>query len=301
MTVPAGLVGVTGATGGLGGRVAARLAAQGVPLRLIVRDASRAPDLPGAQVAQAAYGDAQAMQAALDGVSTLLLVSASESADRIREHTTAVDAVARAGVGRLVYTSFYGAAPDATFTLARHHWATEERIRSHRLDATLLRDNLYLDVLPMYVGKDGVIRGPAGDGRFAGVSRDDIADCAVAVLLGQASGDGDGDGDGDHSGQTFDLTGPAALSLAEAAEQMSRSSGREIRYVAETVPEAYASRAHYGAPEWMVDGWVSTYTAIAAGELSRVTDHVRRLTGHEPMSFAEYLESDPAALSRLRR
>jgi hypothetical protein len=51
------------------------------------------------------------------------------------------------------------------------------------------------------------------------------------------------------------------------------------------VEEAYASRASYGAPDWQVDAWVSTYTAIASGELSAVSDDVQRLTGRPPLSL----------------
>ena len=81
-----------------------------------------------------------------------------------------------AGVAHLVYTSFYGAAPDATFTLARDHWATEEHIRASGLAFTFLRDNLYADFLPLMADEHGVIRGPAGDGRVAAVAIDDVAD-----------------------------------------------------------------------------------------------------------------------------
>ncbi len=283
------LIAVTGATGGLGGRVAGRLATREVPMRLVVRDPARAPALPDAEVAQAVYGDGAAMRAALTGAHTVLLVSASESPDRVEQHLTAVDAAAAAGVARIVYISFYGASADATFTLARHHWITEERIRASGVAFTFLRDNLYLDFLPSMVGADGVIRGPAGDGRFAGVTRDDIADSAVTVLL-----------DDIHNGQTYDLTGPEALSMTAAADTMAALSGAPIRYEVETLPQAYASRAHYGAPDWEVEGWVTTYTAIAAGELTGVTDHVERLAGHPPMSFAEYLDTDPDAVARLR-
>ena len=53
--------------------------------------------------------------------------------------------------------------------------------------------------------------------------------------------------------------------------------------------EAYASRAHYGAPGWEVDAWVSTYTAIALGELDVVSDSVQSLTGRPPLSLTELL------------
>jgi NAD(P)H dehydrogenase (quinone) len=282
MRVPT--IAITGATGRLGGRVARRLAAAGVPMRLVVRDAGRAPALPDCEVAVARYGDAAATGRALAGTRTLFMVSGAEERDRVARHLAFVDAAVAAGVERIVYTSFYGAAPDATFTLARDHWATERHIRASGAAFTFLRDNLYLDFLPLMVGADGVIRGPAGDGRVAAVAIDDIADVAAAVL-GEP---------GRYDGATLDLTGPAALTLAEAAAVLSAAAGRQIRYHAETVAEAYGSRAGYGAPDWQVDAWVSTYTAIAAGELSTVTDAVQRVAGHPPIGLADLLRRDPA-------
>ncbi|WP_409330915.1 SDR family oxidoreductase [Trujillonella humicola] len=263
-------IAITGTTGRLGGRVARRLAAAGVPQRLLVRDPARAPRLPGADAVRAPYGEPDAVRAALEGVATVLMVSASETPDRVDQHRAFVDAAAAAGVGHLVYVSFLGAAPDATFTLARDHWATEEHVRAAGLTHTFLRDALYADFAVHLVGDDGVIRGPAGDGRAAVVAQDDIADVATVVL-----------GDpGAHAGATYDLTGPEELSLAEVADVLARVTGRPVSYVPESVEEAYASRAPSGAPDWQVDAWVSTYTAIAAGEMAGVSSAVPDLTGH---------------------
>ncbi|MEV4636763.1 SDR family oxidoreductase [Actinoplanes sp. NPDC049548] len=269
---------VSGATGRLGGRVAARLDR---PQRLLVRDAARAPSIPGAEVAQADYGDATAVRAALEGAGTVLMVSASESPDRVDRHRVFVDAAAAAGVGHLVYTSFARARPDATFTLARDHWATEQHIRESGLPFTFLRDNLYADFVPALVGDDGVIRWPGGDGRAAVVAQDDIADAIVAVLRDP----------GPHAGRTYDLTGPEALTFAEMAAVLTEATGREVRFHDETLEEAYASRAAYGAPAWQVDAWVSTYTAVAAGELATVDPAIEGLVGRRAKTLAELVRS----------
>jgi uncharacterized protein YbjT (DUF2867 family) len=225
------------------------------------------------------YADEAASLDALEGVGTLLMVSAAEAADRREQHRTFVRAAAAAGVRHVVYTSFLGAAPDATFTLARDHWATEEHLRASGLSWTLLRDSLYADFLPMMT-VDGAIRGPAGDGRVAAVAQDDIADAAVAVLTDPVP----------HAGATYDLTGPEALTLDEVAAVVTEVTGTPTRYEPETIEEAYASRSSYGAPDWQVDAWVSTYTAIAAGELATVSDAVSRLTGHPATSLRELLQ-----------
>ena len=269
---------VTGAAGAVGGRVARRLEALGLPQRLVVRDPAKAPEVGGAQVVAGSYADGESMRRALDGIDTLFLVSGRESRTRLEEHYSVVDAAAAAGVRRVVYTSFLAAAPDATFILARDHYATEERIRSTALAYTFLRDSMYLDSVPMMVWADGVIRGPAGDGRVACVARDDVADVAV-VALTQAG----------HEGATYDLTGPEARTLADMAAALSRHLGRPIRFEDETLDEARASRAGFGAEAWEVEGWVTSYAAVATGEMDVVSDAVQRVTGHPPLSLEGFL------------
>lgn len=268
---------VTGSTGVLGGMVARQLADAGFPQRLLMRDAGRAPELQDAPAVVVSYADAVLARSALEGAKTLFMVSAAEAEDRLQQHYTFVDAAAAAGVQHVVYTSFFGAAPDATFTLARDHYATEERIRHSGMAFTFLRNNFYLDFLPMLAGEDGVIRGPAEDGVMAAVAREDIARSAVAVLRDPAV----------HAGFTYNLTGPEDISLTRAAEVLTNATGRTIGYHNETPEEAFSSRASYGAPAWQVEAWVSTYTAIAAGELAGPTSDVRGLTGQDPMGLEE--------------
>jgi uncharacterized protein YbjT (DUF2867 family) len=283
------LIAVTGATGGLGSRVAARLADRGVAQRLVLRDHARAPRVAGAEIAEVSgYHDRAAMCEALQGVQTLFLVSARESANRVAEHTSAIDAAAAAGVERIVYTSSLGAGPHATFTFARDHAATEEHVRTTGLAFTFLRDSLYLELVPTMASGEGVIAGPAGNGRIAWVSRDDVAEVAVAVLTGAG-----------HDGQTYELTGPEARTLTYAAEQLSEFSGRHVTYRNETLAEAYASRSSYGAPQWEVDGWVTSYACIATGEMDVVSDAVPWLTGHAARSLPEYLAGHPDSYAHL--
>jgi NAD(P)H dehydrogenase (quinone) len=286
-----GLIAVTGATGVVGRRVAGLLAERGIRQRLVVRDPSRAPALPDAEVRRiAAYGAGDDVRAALAGVDTLFLVPGAEAEDRRQQHFAMVDAAVAAGVRRIVYLSFVGARADATFTLVRDHWATEERIRASGVAWTFPRMNIYLDFLPNMaaVGSgEGVIEGPADDGRAAMVARSDVAGAVAALLAGDAADDADG--------RTYDLTGPEAITLGEAAAQLSTATGRKIVFRDQTVEEAYASRASYGAPDWQVTAWVSTYEAIATGELAHVSDAVPQLTGRPATSLREYLarRSDP--------
>ncbi|RXR21766.1 SDR family oxidoreductase [Oerskovia turbata] len=293
-----GIVAVTGASGQLGSKLAMRLAAEGAAQRLVVRDAARTPrlpdgaPLPDSEVAvTAGYTDTERMVRAFRGARSVFLVSAREAPDRVAEHRAAVDAAVAAGVERIVYVSFVGASPEATFTFARDHWHTEEYIEGTGLRYTFLRDNLYHQGLVHMVGDDGVIRGPGGDGRLASVSHDDIADVATAILLDERPHV--------HDGKTYDVTGPEALTLTEVASVLSGVTGRTITYHPETIEEAYASRAVYAAPPFEVDGWVSSYTAIAAGELAGVSDVVERFAGRPAQGLAAWLDDYPEEWDRL--
>jgi NAD(P)H dehydrogenase (quinone) len=282
-------IGVTGATGGVGGRVARRLADHGIEQRLLVRDEARAPSLDHAEVAVfGGYEDGDGMRRALDGIEALFLVSAAEDPARVLVHKTAIDAAVAAGVQRIVYTSFVAAAPDTTFTFGRDHFHTEEHIKQSGVAYTFLRHNLYLDFIPLLCPPEGVIRGPADDGRVAAVSRDDISDVAVAVLTGEG-----------HEGQTYDITGIEAFTLTEAAAELSRVTGRHITFEDETLEEARESRRPSGAPDYEIEGWVTSYAAIGAGDLEGVSDCVERFCDREPQRLGDWLRANPESYRHL--
>jgi NAD(P)H dehydrogenase (quinone) len=239
---------VTGSTGDVGRRVAEGLAALGFAQRLIVRDPARAPQLAGAEVAVVSgYSDARGMGAALVGVETLFLVSAHDimgirhralmsgqpvpAYDRVHEHMAVVAAAAAAGVERIVYLSFVNPSAEGTFILGRDHFHTEEFIRSTGLAFTFLRQNMYMDKVLQHVARSDVIRAPAGEGRVAWVARADVAEAAVGAFINAG-----------HEGQTYDLTGPEALTMAETAERLASALERPITYEPQTADEARALR-----------------------------------------------------------
>jgi NAD(P)H dehydrogenase (quinone) len=311
---------VTGATGQIGSRVAARIAQLGVAQRLIVRDPARAPRIQGSEIVQASsYGDAPAMLRALAGIQTLFLVSARDrfgvahlcakngthppSYDRLQEQRTAVDAALSAGVKRIVYLSVMNAAPDATFILAHDHFHTEQHILASGLDYTFLRASLYTDNVPQCVSAGDVIRVPSGNGRAAWVTRDDIAAVAAAVLV-----------DDRYAGSALDVTGPEALSMAETAEKLSSAVGRTIVYRPQTPDEARTTRTTsrlekfdaerrrltgQGLDQYEVEVFVTHFLQIAEGALAEVRDTVPRLTGHPAQSLSDYLRLHPESYQHL--
>lgn len=240
-------------------------------------------------VAAPSYADTADMREALIGTRTLFFVSGREAEDRLQQHYSAIEAATGAGVERIVYLSFLGAAPDATFTLARQHYLTEERIRAAGVRYSFLRSSLYADFVPFMTGGDDlVIRGPAGTGKVAWICRDDIADVATTVLL---AGD-------EHDGRTYDDTGPASLSLAQTAEILGRVINCDVSYHAESIDEAWESRKRWGAPAWEVEGWVTSYMAVATGEMDVVSDAVETITGRPAQDLEAFLSANPALWER---
>ena len=112
------------------------------------------------------------------------------------------------------------------------------------------------------------------------MSRADIADVAVALLL-----------DGGQGAGRIDVTGPELLTMAEVAALLGEAAGAPVRFVDETLAEAYASRAGFDAPAFEIEGWITSYRAIAAGELAIASDAVDRITGRPPVSLRAYLRA----------
>lgn len=273
---------VTGATGALGGMVARLLAEAQVPVRLLARHTARVPQQQDSVTFAVSYSDREHAVRALRGTQTLFMVSAAENPYRAQDQRTFVDAAVDAGVQHIVYTSFMGASEHDVFTLGRDHWDTEQYIRERGLAYTFLRDSFYQDILPSFVGRDGVIRGPAADGRFAPVARSDVARAAFRILTDPVP----------HTNRTYTLTGPQSLTMAEVAEILSRVTGEDITYYAESLDEAVESRLAAGATQWQAVAWATSYAAIATGEMAQVSDDVAELTGAAPLSFEANLRGE---------
>ncbi|GED83185.1 NAD(P)H-binding protein [Streptomyces sp. 6-11-2] len=266
-------VAVTGVTGALGSRIAARLAGQRVPQLLVGRDPGRLPELPGAERrGPAAYGDASAMRTALEGASTLILVSGHRTGHRLEEHATAVEAAMAVGVNRVLYVSLVGAAPTATYLNARDQWLTERFLAGAGIRHTVLRAGFYTSTPAALADEEFVVSGPATTGRAAFVTHEDIAAVIAAVALDEGP-------HSQHDGAILEITGPQALTLDEAVTRIAAATGRPYRYEPETLEEAFSRRWRRGMSGEQIETWISWYQAIERGEISMVTDVVPRLTG----------------------
>ena len=274
------MIGITGVTGKLGSYVANLVYKKGIASVHLARSPERAKINASAEIRKIVYANTPEVVEALKGIDILLMVSARENPERVKEHKDFLDAAKLAGVEHIVYTSFYGADEKATFTLSRDHAQTEAYIKELGFTYTFLRDNFYLDFLIDMALENGEIRGPAGSGLVSAVARKDTSRVAAEILLNPKGWEN----------QTLNLTGPEDLSMEEIVALLSKETGDTIAYVDETVEEAYESRKKWPAQTWEYDAWVSTYTAIKAGEQTGVSTDVEMVLGRPAMSLIDVLK-----------
>ena len=274
------MIGITGVTGKLGSYVANLVDKKGMVSVHLARSPERAKVYASAEIRKIVYANTPEVVEALKSIDILLMVSARENPERVKEHKEFLDAAKLAGVQHIVYTSFYGADEKATFTLSRDHAQTEAYIKELGFTYTFLRDNFYLDFLIDIALENGEIRGPAGSGLVSAVARKDTSRVAAEILLNPK----------EWENQSLNLTGPEELSMEEIVALLSKETGKDITYLDESVEEAYESRKKWPAQTWEYDAWVSTYTAIKAGEQAGVSADVEKVLGRPAMSLIDVLK-----------
>ena len=273
-------IAVTGVTGNLGGIVSRLCKKNGIEVRNLARNVEKAEKLGFSNVFKSSYDKSEDTVKSLEGIEVLFMVSGSENPNRVQQHKDFIDVAKIAGVSHVIYLSFYNASKNSIFTLGRDHYATEEYIKKNGFKYTFLRDNFYADFFVDLCREYGEIKGPAGNGKVSAVVRSDVSEVVAKIL----------ENPGKWENQTLNMTGPEELSMTEIVKTVSEYFGKEIKYIEETVEEAYESRKIWKAEQWEYDSWVSTYTAISENEQSGISNDIEKVLGLKATSLAEYLE-----------
>lgn len=282
---------VTGASGNLGRRIVHWLADSGVPN---VVAASRDPgklDVPaGIQTRRADFDDPASLSAAFSGIDRVLLISTDRidvPGIRIKQHRTAVEAAAKAGIKHILYTSMLN--PEGSLIpFAPDHLSTEQAIEASGMGFTILRVSWYAENLLRSL--PGVLASgkwftSAGEGRINYVPRDDVARAAAAALATRSG-----------VRERLDITGPEPLTFPQIARIAGEVTGKPIEVV-QISDEALASGARAaGVPEAFIPLVVATDANIRAGNFDVASDAVERLTGKPALSIKAYLTQHKASL-----
>ena len=267
-------------TGNLGGMVSKLCKENGIKVRNLARNKEKAEKMGFSDVFKSSYDKSDDTVKSLEGIDVLFMVSGSENPNRVQQHKDFVDAAKMAGVSHIIYLSFYNASKNSVFTLARDHFATEEHIKENGFKYTFLRDNFYADFFVEMCKEYDEIKGPAGNGKVSVVVRSDVSEVVAKILENLEKWEN----------QTLNMTGPEELTMEEITKLASKYLGKEIKYIAETVDEAYESRKIWKAEQWEYDSWVSTYTAIAQNEQSGISNDIEKVLGRKATSLMEYLK-----------
>ena len=266
---------VTGATGTVGSALIPALQARNVTVRAMVRDPARG--VAGVENVVADLRDPESVAAALQGVDAAFLNSPSAE-DAAALQIRFADLARDAAVDRLVLLSQYAARPDSPVRFLRWHAAVETHLRGLGLDHTVLRPNLYLQALLSFAGTiaHGWFAAPIGDAAVSAIDTRDIADAAAVVLTGAG-----------HSGRTYTLTGPRAVTHHQIAAALSTATGREIAFHDASATE-FSTALTGVLPTWQLDGLVEDYAHYARGEAAEVHTSVADLTGHPARDLTDF-------------
>ena len=272
---------VTGATGKLGRLVLDELLqkADAGDIVALARDPAALGDYAakGVQVRRADYDDAESLNAALQGVDRVLLISGNAVGQRERQHGAVIAAAKEAGVSYLAYTSILKG-DRSRLALAPEHVATEKLLADSGLNYDVLRNGWYSENYTMGLApslESGKIFGAVGEGRLSTATRADFAAGAAAALLNGKGGD------------VYELAGDEAWTMQEFAEEVSRQSGKQVEYVNQSEGDYAKVLEGAGLPQPVAAMLASTSALSGEGELYDDSKSLSRLSGRPTTPIRE--------------
>ncbi|KUL55336.1 NmrA family protein [Streptomyces sp. NRRL F-4489] len=269
---------ITGGTGKVGGRAAAQLRAKGVAVRVGSRSGEPRFD----------WEDESTWDAALAGVQKVFLVP-HDGALLTRPF---VRRAKELGVERVVLLSGRGADVPGYASedgiAGKTHIDGEDAVRTSGLDFTVVRPAWFAQNFSEGFFRDAVLAGelrlPAGDGAAGFVDAEDIAAVAVAALTEDT-----------HSGRTYELSGPSALTLTEVVELISQATGRTVRYVSLSEEDFIAELVAEGWPKADAQDYADSIGPIRRNMDSHLSDGVQTALGRPPRPFSQFVTEAGAA------
>ncbi len=283
---------VTGATGQFGNTTIDFLLAKGVSANQIlalVRNRASADSLEskGVGIAIGDYDNYDSLVEAFKGVERLLFISGNDISKRLSQHENVIKAAEEAGAKHVVYTSFQR--KDETeasplWMVAQSHIQTEKWLKGSGMEYTILKNNLYMDFLPGFIGENvletGTIYVPAESGRVSSVLRSEMAEAAATILTTEG-----------HAGKEYDFANLEAVSYQEIAQIIAEVTGKEIAYISPSASEYENTLTSFGLPAEVIGIFSSFAVAQAKGELDVVSTDLVELLGRKPMSVRSFLSA----------
>ena len=273
--------------GKVGSEAARLLAERGEPVRVLVRDPQKAAALAqaGVQVAQGDLEVPSTIDAAMDGVSAVVLVSPAIPAQELNVVGSAV----RAGAGTVVKITSKASA-DSPIARRRDQVAIENGLIASGLGYTLLRNNAYMQnflMLAPAIARTGSFGSSAGEGRVGMIDARDVAEVAAQIAVAPAQ----------HAGRTYWPTGPERLSYADAAAILSKVLGRLVTFHPLTFDEERQAMINAGVPEPIAQMNAQALSLFAQGDSDWVTGDVAAILGRPARTFEQFATDHAAVFS----
>ena len=272
---------VTGASGTVGKAVLNEVARSGAKHKAMYRSASEAAKAPPAtETVIADFAKKETLAPALKGVESVYLVC-SPIPDLVQLEGNMIDASVAAGVRHIVLSSALGAG-DYAKSFPSWHRKVEDKLKATGISFTILRPNSFHQNVVTYfapsIRTQGVFYGSMGDARVSFVDVRDIAVVAAKTLAG-----------GEHSGKTYELNGPEALTYSELEEKISKHAGRTVQYVDIPVDAQGKAMLDQGMPAWQVDALLNLQGYYTSGKGGAVDSLLQSLLGRSPITMDRFL------------
>lgn len=279
---------VTGATGHLGGSIIDHLLTKVSANQIValVRDHSKAAALSTAVVLvrEGNYHDAQSLKAAFVGVTKAVLVSSNDFEDRLGQHKNVIDAAKEAGVRHFVYTgiSLKNVNESALRPAMIDHFQTEDYVKASGLPYTFMQNNLYAEMIPLYIGDKVLEKGiifPGGDGKIPFAQRDEMGEAIANVLT-----------ENNHFNKVYTIANSESYSFHDMAKYLSELSGKSITYTAAD-PEVFLNNLKKSNfPEKMLKVFIGFSTAMRHGDFDLPGSDLQTLLRRKPSDLKHYLK-----------
>lgn len=280
------MIAITGASGHLGKATLHHLLKRTRPENIvaIVRDPLKLKEYKnsGIEIRIADYDQQDSLNEALKGVDQLLQISTTSMGPLgIRQENNVVKAAEKQGVKHIVYTSGLKLNPASHFFAVQQCLQTEQAIVNSGMAYTFLRNSLYMETIPQFIGnalQDGNIYFPAGLGKVSFVYRDDIAEALSKVLM-----------EDQHQYKIYEVTGAEAFSFEDIASLLSVQKHMEITYT--DIPDVVLKDEliKSGMPDQECDWFLSLAQSIKADEFSYVDDTLERIIERKPVTLKKYI------------
>jgi uncharacterized protein YbjT (DUF2867 family) len=272
--------------GKVGTETATLLAREGRDVRALVRDASRHGELAtaGVELVTGDLDNPAAVQDALNGVDSVVLVSPAVPSQEL----AVVAAAADAGVTHIVKVSSK-ASPDSPVARRRGQSEIEAGLLASQVPHTLLRPNAYMQNLlavgPV-VAATGGFAASTGNGQVGLTDARDVA-AVAAHLVGNPG----------HGGKTYWVTGPELLSYADIADILSRVLGRSVTFTPRTHDEDLSAFIAAGVPEVIAANNAMAFSLIAHGDAAWLSDDLPDLLGRPARAFEDFAREHASAFT----